>query len=97
MRAELEDSLRNLKISELTVADELNRLERDWLVGCLRSKSGVQDALYKDGDAHRLVVEHDADRVSIERLLDCIHSLGLRARAVALRVAPQTTAIRVQS
>jgi hypothetical protein len=92
MRAELADSLFNLKLSELTVTDELNRLERDWLVGCLRSKRGVRDALYRDGDAHRLVIEHDADTVSSERLLDFVHSFGLRARVVA----PQTAATQVQ-
>jgi hypothetical protein len=86
-----------LKTSELTVSDELNRLERDWLVGCLRSKSGVREALYKDGDTHRLVVEHDADCVSSERLLDFIHSCGLRARVAPPLVVPLPPAIPAQA
>jgi hypothetical protein len=77
------DSLRNLKKSELTVRDELSRLEREWLVGCLLTKSGIQDALYKDGDSHRLIVEYDADQVSGGRVIDFLESCGLRAHPSA--------------
>ena len=75
------ESLRNLKRSELTVSDELSRLEREWLVGCLVSKIGIREALYKDGDSHQLIVEYDSDQVSGTRVVDLIESCGVRAHA----------------
>jgi hypothetical protein len=79
------DCLRNLKSTGLAVRDDLNGLEREWVIGRLVSQSGVRDALYQADDPHRLIVEYDADLLSLSDLLDLLCSCGLRVGPAPVR------------
>lgn len=78
------DSIRNLRTSELEIHNHLNRLEREWLIGRLVSMGSVRDALYRDNDPHRLIVEYDADLVNSSDLLDFLYTCGLQAEPAPL-------------
>jgi len=80
------DSRGNMKTAELDVRDHLNGLEREWVIGRLISRGGVRGALYQGDDAHRLVVEYDADQVSPSDLLDFLYTCGLQAESVPLKL-----------
>jgi len=78
------DRAHNLKLSELEVREELNFLEREWLIGHLVSRAGVREALYRPDDPRKLVVEYDADVVNTRDLLELLYSCGLQANVAPL-------------
>ena len=80
------DSIRNIKASNIEIADRLTGLERDWLIGRLASKRGVQDAGYDRNDASRLVVEYDADVVDLGELFDFLHVCGLHPALAPIKL-----------
>lgn len=73
------DQLRNIKTSELEVREDLNRLEREWVIGRLVAKAGVHDALSRPDEPHRFVVEYDGDLVSTSDLVEFLQLCGLHA------------------
>jgi hypothetical protein len=81
--------VRNMKLSELEVREDLNFLEREWVIGRLVSKAGVQEALSRPDDPRKLVVEYDADLVNASDLLEFLQMCGLHADVTPLlRVDP---------
>lgn len=77
--------LRNMKLSELEFREDLNFLEREWVIGRLVSKAGVHEALSRPDDPRKLVVEYDADLVNTSDLLEFLQLCGLRAAVTPLR------------
>jgi hypothetical protein len=75
MRAQV----RNTKISELQVREDLDFLEREWVIGRLVSKAGVQEALCRPDNPHKFIVEHDADVLDAGDLVEVLHMCGLQA------------------
>jgi hypothetical protein len=73
------DRAHNLKLSELEVREDLNFLEREWLIGRLVTKAGVREALYRPDDPRKLIVEYDADVVNTGDLLELLYMCGLQA------------------
>jgi hypothetical protein len=81
------EQLRNMKLSELEVREDLNFLEREWVIGRLVSKTGVHEALSRPDDPHRLVVEYDGDLVNANDLLEFLQLCGLHANVTPLHEA----------
>lgn len=75
----MQDSVRNLKTSEIELSGQLPDLERVWLVGQLRAKRGVAAAVC---DARALVVEYDADVWHGNDLLDFLDDCGVPVVAI---------------
>lgn len=75
--------VRNLKTSDLELTQRLPALEREWLVGQLRSRPGIAAARCA-GD-RRLTVEYDADELVTGDVLDFLSQCGVRVAAVRPR------------
>ena len=73
--------IRNLKTSDIELKQSLPRLECEWLVGQLRSRSGIAAARC-EGDACRLTIEYDADELVTGDVLDFLTQCGVRAASV---------------
>lgn len=73
--------VRNLKTSDIELAERLPALECEWLVGQLRSRPGIAAARC-EGDACRLTVEYDADEIVPGDVLDFLGQCGVRAAVV---------------
>jgi hypothetical protein len=80
MRAQV----RNTKISEPQVREDLNFLEREWVIGRLVSKAGVQEALCRPDDPRKFIVEHDADVLNTGDLLEFLQLCGLQDNVTPL-------------
>jgi hypothetical protein len=78
------DQLRNVRLSEFAVRENLNFLEREWIIGRLVSKAGVHEALSRSDDPRKLVVEYDADVVNTSELLEFLQLCGLHADVAPL-------------
>jgi hypothetical protein len=72
---------------DLEVREQLNIPERDWVIGRLLGRSGVNGALWR-GAQPRVSIEYDADVVSGLELVDMLESVGLRARPVRFARTP---------
>ena len=79
------DETQNLRTAELVVREQLNGLEKSWVIGRLVSRSGVNGALWRGEGGLRLSVEYDADLVNGPQLLDLLQTCGLHARPAPLR------------
>ena len=78
--------VRNLKISDIELAQRLPTLECEWLVGQLRSRTGIA-AAHCASDARRLTVEYDADELVTGDVVDFLSECGVRVAAVhAVRI-----------
>ena len=78
--------VRNLKASDIELAQRLPTLECDWLVGQLRSRSGIAAARCAS-DARHLRVEYDADELVARDVVDFLTQCGVRVAAVhAVRI-----------
>ena len=77
-------SIRNLKNADIELRDRLNSLEREWLVGRLVSKRGIEGAEYDSRDPSLLSVEYDADLLTNDDLLDFFYIWGLHAEPAPL-------------
>lgn len=84
-------SIRNLKDAQIALRDRLNGLEREWLIGRLVSKRGIERAVYDRVDPSRLSVQYDADLLTTDDVLDFFAVWGLRARPTRL-AAPRRLA-----
>lgn len=73
------DEIQNLRRLDLEVREQLNVPERDWVIGRLAARSGVNGALWR-GTQPRVSIEYDADLVSGAELFDLVEALGLHAR-----------------
>lgn len=73
-------SIRNLKDAQIALRDRLNQLEREWLIGRLVSKRGIEQAVYDRVDPSRLSVQYDADLLTTDDVLDFFQGWGLHAR-----------------
>ena len=73
--------VRNLKTSDIELKQRLPALECEWLVGQLRSRSGIAAARC-EGDACRLMIEYDADELVTGDVLDFLTRCGVRVAAV---------------
>lgn len=67
--------------------ERLSPLEKDWLVGCLVSRYGVQRAISSDEDPSQLIVEYDADRMNCD-LIDVFYLFGLHAEPIPTGMRP---------
>jgi hypothetical protein len=76
--------VRNTEISELQVREDLNFLEREWVIGRLVSKAGVQEALCRPDDPRKFIVEHDAQLLNTGDLLEFLQMCGLQANVTPL-------------
>ncbi len=79
------DETQNLRTAELVVREQLNGLEKIWVIGRLVSRSGVNGALWGGQGGLGLRVEYDADLVNGPELLDLLQTCGLHARPAPLR------------
>jgi hypothetical protein len=70
-----------LERSRIKHRECLSPLEKDWLVGCLVSRYGMQRAIYSDEDPRQLMVEYDADRLNCD-LIDVFYVCGLDAESI---------------
>jgi hypothetical protein len=77
--------VRNLKTSAIELNERLPLLEREWLVGRLRSRRGIAAA--QCDDARHLTVSYDADELVTGDVLDFLNQCGVRAVAHPLRIA----------
>ena len=78
--------VRNLKTSAIELAQRLPTLECDWLVGQLRSRSGIAAARCAC-DARHITVEYDADELVAGDVVDFLSQCGVRVAAVhAVRI-----------
>ena len=84
------DQVRNMRTSEFQVREDLNFLEREWVIGRLVSKAGVQEALYRPDDPRKFIVEYDADILNTGDLLEFLQTCGLQAGATRL-LRPQNS------
>jgi hypothetical protein len=73
--------VRNLRTSDIELAQRLPTLECEWLVGQLRSRSGIA-AVHCASDARRLTVEYDADELVARDVVDFLGQCGVRVSAV---------------
>jgi hypothetical protein len=73
--------VRNLKISDIELKQCLPTLECEWLVGQLRSRSGIAAARCAS-DARHLRVEYDADKLVSGDVVDFLSQCGVRVAAV---------------
>jgi hypothetical protein len=81
------DEIQNLKTADLQVREQLNSLEKTWVIGRLVSHSGVNGALWRGQDRGlRLTVEYDADVVNGPELLDLLQTCGLHAKPAPIGV-----------
>ena len=72
--------VRNLRVSDIELKQPLPALECEWLLGQLRSRSGIAAARC-EGDACRLMIEYDADELVTGDVLDFLTQCGVRAAA----------------
>jgi len=78
--------VRNLKASDIELMQRLPTLECEWLVGQLRSRSGIAAARCAS-DARHLRVEYDADELVARDVVDFLTECGVRVAAVhAVRI-----------
>jgi hypothetical protein len=82
-----------MKLSELEVREDLNFLEREWVIGRLVSKTGVQEALSRPDDPRKLVVEYDGDLVNTSDLVEFLQVCGLHAHVTPLLRADRSEAL----
>jgi hypothetical protein len=73
--------VRNLKTSAIELTQRLPTLECEWLVGQLRSRSGIAGARCAS-DARHLTVEYDADELVTRDVVDFLSQCGVRVAAV---------------
>jgi hypothetical protein len=73
--------VRNLKTSDIELKQRLPALECEWLVGQLRSRTGIAAARCA-GDTCRLTVEYDADKLVSGDVVDFLSQCGVRVAAV---------------
>ena len=78
------DDVRNLKISDIELAQRLPTPECEWLVGQLRSWSGIV-AAHCTTDARCLTVEYDADELVTVDVVDFLRECGVRAAVRRIR------------
>jgi len=81
--------IRDLKTCELQLSESLSSLERDWLIGSLISKRGVNDAAYCGADTNRLLIEYDADLTNRARLMDYLYTCGVHVEPAPPSWEPQ--------
>jgi hypothetical protein len=91
------DEPQNLRKADLDVREQLNSLERSWVIGRLVAQHGVNGALWRHGEAARLSVEYDAYVVSGAELLDLLQTCGLHARPSRIATGPLDTAAASRS
>lgn len=87
------DETHNLRMVDLEVRESLNGPERNWVIGQLVARHGVNGALWGDTRA-RLRIEYDADVVSGLELLNLVESFGLRAQPARMAEPPECYARR---
>ncbi len=73
--------VRNLKTSDIELSHRLPVLECEWLVGQLRSRSGIAAARCA-ADARHLTVEYDADELVTRDVVEFLSQCGVRVAAV---------------
>ena len=73
--------LRNLKTSDIELAQRLPALECEWLVGQMRSRAGIAAARCAS-DARHLTVQYNADELVTADILDFLSQCGVRVAAV---------------
>jgi hypothetical protein len=81
------DELQNLRTAELEVRDRLNGPEKNWVIGMLVARPGVNGALWRGANGLRLSVEYDADVVNGPELLDVLQTCGLHAKPARVGLA----------
>lgn len=74
--------VRNLKTSAIELTQRLPALEREWLVGQLRSRPGIAAARCAS-DERRLTVQYDADELVTNDVLDFLSQCGVRGKHVS--------------
>jgi hypothetical protein len=85
------DEVQNLRKVDLDVRERLNGPERNWVIGWLVARSGVNGVLWC-GAQPRVSIEYDADVVSGAELFDMFESLGLHVRPARLAPTPLAAA-----
>ena len=86
------DEIRNLRRVDLDVREVLNAPERNWVIGRLVARSGVNGAVWR-GAQPCVSIEYDADVVSGAELFDILESLGLHPRPARLAPTPFAAAV----
>jgi hypothetical protein len=79
------DETQNLRTADLEVREQLNGLEKSWVIGHLVQHNGVSGALWRP--QQRLRVEYDADVLGGVEILDLLQMCGLHARPARLSAA----------
>ena len=72
--------LQNLRTADLEIRERLNGCDKNWVIGMLVSRNGVNGAAWRDDNGLRLSVEYDADVVNGPELLDLLQTCGLHAK-----------------
>jgi hypothetical protein len=78
------DGLQDLRAAHVDVRERLNDSEKNWVLGLLVSRSGVNGALWRGENGLRLSVEYDADVINALELIDLLQACGLHAKAAPL-------------
>ena len=78
------DELQNLRTANLDVRERLNGSEKNWILGLLGSRSGVNGALWRGEDGLMLSVQYDAEVINGPDLLDLLQTWGVHARPAPL-------------
>jgi len=73
--------VRNLRASDIELAQRLPIPECEWLIGQLRSRCGIAAARCSK-DARRLTVEYDADKLVTGDVVEFLSQCGVRVAAV---------------
>jgi hypothetical protein len=78
------DELQNLRTADLQVREQLSDREKNWVVGQLVSRAGVNDARWRREKGLRIVVEYDADVINASELCGFLQNCGLHAKPAPL-------------
>jgi len=78
--------LQNLRTADLEVRERLNGRDKNWVIGMLVSRNGVNGAAWRDDNGLRLSVEYDADVVNGPELLDLLQTCGLHAKRASAKL-----------
>lgn len=78
--------LQNLRTADLEVRERLNGRDKNWVIGMLVSRNGINGAAWRDDNGLRLSVEYDADVVNGPELLDLLQTCGLHAKRASAKL-----------
>ena len=84
------DGMRNLRTSDILLRRRLPQLECDWVVGRLCSRRDIAGAECA-GDARRLTIEYDADRLRSRDLVDFLNECGIEVAGVRMGLSRGVT------